>query len=174
MLATGLRIGEACAVCWEDIDLDGRTVSVRGTVLRIKGQGLMIKHATKTAAGDRVLELPTWCVEMLRGRRKLEVPDPRLRLAVASPVFPAPLSESLRDPSNTRRGIREAFKEMGMPGLTSHTFRRTVASLMDDAGLSARHAADQLGHSKPSLTQDVYYGRKVRATGAADVLEELG
>jgi integrase len=63
---------------------------------------------------------------------------------------------------------------MGMPGMSSHVFRRTVATLMDDAGLSARKAADQLGHAKPSMTQDVYYGRKMRATGAAGVLEALG
>jgi len=44
---------------------------------------------------------------------------------------------------------------------------------MDDAGLSARAAADQLGHAKPSLTADIYMGRRKRATGAAEVLEDL-
>ena len=60
-----------------------------------------------------------------------------------------------------------------MEGLTSHSFRKTVATLMDEAGLSARSAADQLGHAKPSMTADVYYGRKARATGAAAALEAL-
>lgn len=45
--------------------------------------------------------------------------------------------------------------------------------MMDDAGLTARQAADQLGHSKPSLTMDVYLGRKVQNTGAARLLEAL-
>ena len=58
-------------------------------------------------------------------------------------------------------------------GVTSHYFRKTVATLMDEAGLSARSAADQLGHAKPSLTADIYMGRKKRATGAAEVLEDL-
>jgi hypothetical protein len=44
---------------------------------------------------------------------------------------------------------------------------------MDQAGLSARAAADQLGHAKVSMTQDRYFGRKVRATGGAAVLEAL-
>jgi integrase len=44
---------------------------------------------------------------------------------------------------------------------------------MDQSGLSARAAADQLGHSHPSLTQDVYYGRRIASTGAAEVLEAL-
>jgi hypothetical protein len=41
---------------------------------------------------------------------------------------------------------------------------------LDEAGLSARSTADQLGHAKPSLTADIYMGRKKRATGA-EVLE---
>lgn len=57
--------------------------------------------------------------------------------------------------------------------MTSHTFRRTVGTLMDQAGLSARAAADQLGHAKVSMTQDRYFGRKIRATGAAAVLEAV-
>ena len=44
----------------------------------------------------------------------------------------------------------------------SHYFRTTVATLMDEAGLSAHSAADQLGHAKPSLTADIYMGRKKR------------
>jgi hypothetical protein len=38
---------------------------------------------------------------------------------------------------------------------------------MDKAGLTARAAADQLGHAKVSMTFDHYYGRSVIATGAA-------
>ena len=44
---------------------------------------------------------------------------------------------------------------------------------MDHAGLSSR-AADQLGHANTSMTSDVYFGRKILATGAAAVLEVLG
>src|SRR4051812_35846167 len=162
MVATGLRIGEACAVSWPDLDLDTGTVTVRGTVLRVKGQGLVISRP-KSAAGERVLELPSWCVALLQRRGPS-----------SGPVFPAPRSRRLRDPNNTRRDLREAFVAMGMPGVTSHAFRKTVATLMDEAGLSARSAADQLGHAKPSVTQDVYFGRRRRATGAAQVLEQLG
>lgn len=163
LAATGLRIGEACAATWSDVDLDAGTVTVSGTVLRVKGSGLVIS-APKSAAGERVLELPIWCAELLRRRQQ----------SATGPLFPAPRSRRLRDPSNTRRALREAFLEMGMQGVTSHAFRKTVATLMDEAGLSARLAADQLGHAKPSLTQDVYFGRKRRVTGAAEVLEQLG
>jgi integrase len=49
-------------------------------------------------------------------------------------------------------------------------YRKTVATLMDAAGLSARQAADQLGHAKVSMTQDNYFGRKVARAGAVEVL----
>jgi integrase len=170
MVATGLRIGEALAVRWDDLDLEAGTVEVRGTVLRVKGKGLVLKPSPKSEAGQRILTLPGWCIALLQQRAANGL-EP---IAENAPIFPAPLSGTLRDPSNTRRGLREAFAEMGLPGVTSHAFRKTVATLMDDAGLTARAAADQLGHSKTSMTQDRYMGRKVRATGAAAVLEVLG
>ena len=53
----------------------------------------------------------------------------------------------------------------------SHVFRKTAATILDEAGLSARMVADQLGHARPSLTQDVYLGRKAVGRDAADALE---
>jgi integrase len=44
---------------------------------------------------------------------------------------------------------------------------------MDQAGLSSRAAADQLGHAHTSVTTDVYFGRKVATPGSAGVLEAL-
>ena len=44
MLATGLRISEASAVQWNDVDLVQGTVQVRGNVVRLKGQGLVLQR----------------------------------------------------------------------------------------------------------------------------------
>ena len=65
MIASGARIGEVCALSWADVDLDAGTVAIRGTVLRIKGKGLVISRP-KTKAGERMLELPSWCIALLR------------------------------------------------------------------------------------------------------------
>jgi integrase len=115
--------------------------------------------------------LPRWCTDMLRdrARRHGAMADGN----GARPVFPAPLG-GWRDPSNTQADLRDAFAAAGFDWVTSHAFRKTVATLMDHAGLSARAAADQLGHANTSMTTDVYFGRKVAATGAAAVLEALG
>jgi len=170
MLATGLRIGEASAITWDAVDLDAGTVEVRGTVIRLKGQGLLLTSTTKSSAGMRMLALPTWCVDVLHARAA--------RLGAvgiahgADPVFPAPKG-GLRDPSNTQGDLRESLAWCGLPWVTSHIFRKTTATLLDNAGLSARSIADQLGHSQPSVTQNVYMGRKIASTEAAKVLEQL-
>jgi integrase len=166
LMATALRIGEALALRWADVDLAAGALTVRGTVVRVNGHGLMIKE-TKTAAGTRTLVLPIWCVETLCGRAEKYDKQPD------QPIFPALLG-GLRDPGNTRADFRDAFRAAGFAWVTAHTFRRSVATWMDQSGLTARAAADQLGHARPSITQDVYYGRKVASTGAAAVLESLG
>src|ERR1700730_2963704 len=50
--------------------------------------------------------------------------------------------------------------------------RRTLATLIDDRGLSARVGADHLGHSKVSMTQDVYMARGKTHTQVADLLDD--
>ena len=67
---------------------------------------------------------------------------------------------------------REVRDELGQPDVSSHSFRKSVATMIDDAGLSARIGADQLGHSRPSMTQDVYMNRGRVHTEVADILDE--
>ena len=58
------------------------------------------------------------------------------------------------------------------PAMTSHSLRRTTATMLDEAGLSAPVIAAQLGHARPSMTQDVYMGRKVVDARVAEALED--
>jgi integrase len=166
LMASGLRIGECLALTWGDVDLDRETVTVKSTLVRLNGRGLTIKP-TKTGAGVRTLVLPAWGVEMLRFR------EADLQQDEKEPVFPAQLG-GWRDPGNTRADFRDAFRAAGFAWVTAHTFRRSVATWMDEGGLTARAGADQLGHVRPSVTMDSYWGRRTRDTGAAEVLASLG
>lgn len=56
----------------------------------------------------------------------------------------------------------------------THTCRKTVATLLDGSGASARMIADQLGHSRVSMIQDVYLGRHVANAGNLAALESYG
>jgi integrase len=56
--------------------------------------------------------------------------------------------------------------------VTTHSFRKTIATLIDDAGLSARIGADHLGHAKVSMTQDRYMSRGRVHPQVAELLEQ--
>lgn len=161
MLSTGCRIGEALAVLWSQVDLAAGTVEITHTIIRVSGEGLLRKW-TKNR-NERLLLLPPLGVAMLRRRF---VPGTQLD----KPVFPDSVG-GFRDPSNTSRAIRDARGEEAMSWITSHAYRKTTATLLDDAGHSARQVADQLGHARPSMTQDVYMGRRVLNPAAAEALE---
>ncbi|MGY4712862.1 site-specific integrase [Mycolicibacterium sp. CBM1] len=107
---------------------------------------------TKTAAGRRVIPLPAFAIVTLTERRNLPY------LGQQSVIFPS-TNGTLRDPDNFAGQWRRIRDELGVPDVSSHSFRKTVATLIDDAGLSARIGADHLGHAKVSMTQDRYMSR---------------
>ncbi|PZS25128.1 MAG: hypothetical protein DLM59_20750 [Pseudonocardiales bacterium] len=184
MLATGCRIGEALALRHAAnvdgkplLDLNAKTWEVNATVVRVPKEGLIVQLRPKTVAGWRVVAVPDFAVQMVRGR------EPR---SVDGVVFTAPLAPVLRDPSNASGDLRQlldsfdcddcagtgfqlqadgSFKT-GPRGqrlrcddgpwswVTSHVFRKTVATRLDEAGFTPRHVADQLGHANPSMTLD--------------------
>ena len=160
-LATGVRIGEALAVSWEKVDLKTGFVQIDYTLIRIKGVGL-IRKGTKSSAGERTLRLPGFALTMLRRRK--------LASGGRGPVFPD-TEGGWRDPSNTSRDLRDARGSEEFAWVTSHVFRKTAATEMDVAGLTARQIADQLGHAKVSMTQDRYLGRRAGGNEAAEALE---
>lgn len=162
MLGTGVRIGEALAVSWAEVDLAAGQVAIVHTLARIDGVGL-IRKSTKSSAGERTLDLPGFVLSMLR-RRKLASGGG------CGPIFPDSIG-GWRDPSNTSRDLRRARGSTEFAWVTSHVFRKTAATEMDRAGLSARQIADQLGHSKISMTQDHYLGRRSVGREAADALD---
>ncbi|WP_342744185.1 tyrosine-type recombinase/integrase [Mycobacterium terramassiliense] len=80
-------------------------------------------------------------------------------------------SGTVRDPENFNTAWRMVREGLGMPNVTSHSFRKTVATLIDDAGLSARIGADHLGHARVSMTQDRYMSRGRVHNQVADLLD---
>ena len=70
MLAAGLRIGEALAMTWADVDLDAGTVEVDWKLLRIKGEGLRRVRRLKAGEGSSCRRsLSPCCVAGTRARR---------------------------------------------------------------------------------------------------------
>lgn len=159
MLSTGVRIGECLAVTFDDVDFAEGTVRIDHGITRVIGKGL-VRGRTKTRSANRTLQLTPWTLQML---------EERYTMLGEGPVFPS--SEGTwRDPSNTGRQFRAARERAGFDWLTTHAFRKTAATVMDEGGLTAREIADHIGHSRISMTQDVYMGRRVATDRAVSAL----
>jgi integrase len=171
-VGTGERTGEGLAVHWAHLDLSRGVAEWAGGVVRVRGRGQLI-NTGKTEVSARTLNLSGWLVEMLRDRQvkvaRVQGVDPD---QLDGPVFPNSLG-GLRDKHNTLAQWRDFRAEAGFGWVTIRTFRRSVATILDEAGLSARQIADQLGQSKISTTQDVYMGRRAPGRAAADALEVI-
>lgn len=163
-IGTGLRRSEVMALRWVDVDEDSNTATIRGKVIRVKGTGLVRKEYTKTAAGMRTIPLPRFVMDMLKQRR--EEPRPN-EFGV---IFPS-TTGTLRDPSNFAKQWRKVRGAFDLPEVTSHSFRKALATLIDDAALSARIGADHLGHRHVSMTQDRYFGRGRQHPEVAEMLD---
>lgn len=201
MLATGCRIGEALALrrgLNPDgkplLDLDAKTWEVNATVVRVPKQGLLVQPRPKTAAGWRVVAVPDFAIRLVRGRDVQHVDGVVFTAPLASTLRdPSNASGDLRQLLDSfdcdmcaRTGFQleaDASFKIGSRGqrlrcdegpwswVTSHVFRKTVATRLDEAGFTPRQVADQLGHANPSMTLDVYFGRQVVSAAATQVLD---
>jgi integrase len=159
----GCRIGELLALDYEtSVDFEAGTVWFHGTVVRITGQGLQVQDHTKSLKGMRTIRPPEWVMEILK-RRAGEADSPW--------VFPSD-SGGLRDPDSVRRVIRRLVSGTPYAGLHPHDWRHYVATVLDEAGLSARQIADYLGHEQVSTTWDDYMDRGIVGEGAGPALAD--
>lgn len=151
LFGTGVRISEALhCTSWTDVDLTARTVRVRGT---------------KTAQADRTLTMSPDLTERLRERAALHG---NTGLVFGVTYFATKLGAP-RDRNNVSKALRRVFATAGVQWAGTHTFRRTVASWMDEAGHPLAEIANQLGHADTNVTAK-YLGRKTAPTRAADVM----
>lgn len=171
MLATGVRISEALALRWEDVDLnnpDGPTITVAATMVYLKGQGTIRQDKPKTASGHRVLHLPDFAVDALRDLCPAH-PEPN------QPVFTTKNSTHLSS-ANFRRSLRSALTDAGLDAKQwhPHQLRVTVGTaLAHNAGVGIENAAAVLGHSGTEITRKHYVERLRQAPDVNAVLQTL-
>jgi hypothetical protein len=105
-------------VRWDGLDLDAGLVEVRGTVVQVKGTGLVIKRP-KSDSGKRELELSRWAVAMLRRRRESAVPNkwgwfsPRPPVGCGNRRTPRPISEGFRPTRAIRGDLTRVLQDRG-------------------------------------------------------------
>lgn len=165
LIGTGVRIGEALALKWDDIDLDADvpTLLVSGTVVMVNNK-LERQDHTKTASGRRMLALPDYVVHALQRQQERRLP------AEDGLVFPS-AKGGVRSPNNVRRQLRQARGE-ALGWVTPHALRKTTATVVAEVN-GPDAAADQLGHSDGRPAARFYIDRRHRVIDNRNALALL-
>jgi integrase len=142
-VTVGLREGELLGLRWDDIDLQRRSLRVRGNATRGL-DGMRHVTAPKTAAGRRDVSLPRVAVEALAR-------TPR----TGDLVWPGPDGRPVRAPTFVS-AWKAARQRAGIRPLTFHALRHTAATLALEDGTPAHDVSRMLGHSTVATTLRLY------------------
>ncbi|MEN4312401.1 site-specific integrase [Streptococcus pyogenes] len=152
LLSTGLRIGEACALEWGDIDLENGTIAINKTY----NKNLKFLSTAKTQSGNRVVSVDK---KTLRSLKLYQMRQRQLfnevGARVSEVVFATPTRKYF-NASVRQSALDTRCKEAGIERFTFHAFRHTHASLLLNAGISYKELQYRLGHANISMTLDTY------------------
>src|SRR6266487_654343 len=156
-LTTGMRKGELLALRWDDLDLEKGVLYVQRTVSRIPGRGYL-ESEPKTKSSRRRIELPAVATEVLN---EYCVNQEKVRIKAGEKwnergiVFTNKYGGFLR-PDTVLDTFHLLLKDAGLPTMRFHDLRHSAATILFVAGVNPKVIQELLGHSKISITLEVY------------------
>lgn len=151
-LCTGLRIGEICALKWEDIDMDSGMIRISKTIQRIYVKNgtdchtEVIIDTPKTMNSMRMIPIPRDLRRMLHAHRRSA--DGKCFLITNSP---RPV-----EPRTYRNYYNKLMNELKMPKLKFHSLRHSFATRCIESRCDYKTVSALLGHSNISTTLNLY------------------
>jgi integrase len=170
---TGCRRGELAALRWEDIN--GDLITIRASAFSIGGEHGI--KATKTGRERAIVAGPEMLAVLADWRRRQEsiADEWGVRLDKSSFVLsPRPDGGLPANVHTISSAIRKVADSAGLPGIHLHSLRHFAATELLGTGVSARDAADRLGHADPAMTLRVYaHATPERQRRAADTGDQV-
>ena len=184
MVGTGLRVGEAVGLRWDDVDFDNNTISVNHTLIyynHAKGGCYFGINTPKTRAGERTIPMIESVREAILQEKEYQK-EAGIKCTARVDGFTdfifvnrfgntqhqGTLNKALR------RIIRDCNQEILdktkdkdnvilLPNFSCHTLRHTFTTRLCESGINIKVIQSVLGHADVSTTLDIY----------ADVTKEL-
>ncbi len=156
-VTTGMRQGELLALRWSDVDLEGRAVRVRATLVETKS-GFEFAEP-KSARSRRQISLTLVAATALRRHRAAQIEE-RLRAGAAWTDHDLVFASGVREPLDGSNILRRSFYPLlagaNLPHVRFHDLRHSAATLMLSHGVPLKIVSEILGHSQISITADTY------------------
>lgn len=149
-LYMGLRVGELCALRWEDVDFENNILHIRNAVHRIPQE--IGGRSTKLVVGEpksessvRDIPLPCFLSKILLRKKESEKGSSNDFLFKGTKT-------ACRDPRTMQRKIEKLSQELGLSGVHMHTLRHTFATRCLEKGIHYEVLSEFLGHSSAQIT----------------------
>lgn len=149
-LFTGLRLGEICALQWEDISIAEQLIHVRRTMQRIQTRG----GQTRTRI---ILSTPKSACSV----RTIPIPDVLLQIMVSQNMdqagfFLTGSAQYYIEPRTMQNRFKRALKASGIADANYHALRHTFATRCIEAGFDVKSLSEILGHASVNITMNRY------------------
>ncbi len=145
----GLRVGEALALRYGDIDLRKNIINVNKTLTKDKNEHVIMGDTTKTYAGIREVPIPEFIRDSIIEQMVIAENNPDKQLFISN-------NGKLIDGKNVNRILKERLSKLGIEGITTHSLRHTYGTRCVEAGMRAVALQRLMGHTDVSVTLNTY------------------
>lgn len=151
-LSSGIRIGEICALTWEDIDTENGTIHIRKTIQRIymiedgNRRTELLLDTPKTKNSIREIPMSRELLRMLKPFKKIVNPSFFVLTNDAKPT----------EPRTYRSYYKNLMRDLEIPELKFHGLRHSFATRCIESNCDYKTVSVLLGHSNISTTLNLY------------------
>lgn len=147
---TGIRIGELCALKWDDINLSEKRMSVNKTMQRIRVKTPAIRKTEikilepKSTSSIRTIPLPDFIVDLFAGFY-----TPEAFLLTGDTLYYV-------EPRTMQKRFKRILLNCGIQDANFHAIRHTFATRCIELGFDAKSLSEILGHASVAITMNRY------------------
>lgn len=152
-LFTGMRIGEVCALRWENISLKEKVIKVSATMQRLhnfaedrEAQTKVVISTPKSANSARVIPLTESALSLCSKRM---INHPMAFVLTGE-------TEHYIEPRALQYRLNKFTKDCGLEGVHFHTLRHTFATRCVEVDFELKSLSEILGHASPRITLERY------------------
>lgn len=150
VLYTGLRIGELCALTWNDIDLDNCTLDINKALSfdidLITNEKITTEKYTKTSHSVRKVIIPKYIISFLKDLKQIN----------KTGYFIETTNNKRNKLDKYRSLFKETINKLNIEKINFHALRHTYATRAIESGMDVKTLSELMGHSSPFITQSIY------------------
>lgn len=148
-LYTGLRIGEICALCWEDISFDNQTIYIHKTMQRIQVNGhpktKVIITSPKSECSKRIIPINSTLLSILQ----------KYQNNYEGYILTGTCNKYM-EPRTLENHFKKILTKCDLKSFNYHTLRHTFATRCIEVGFDVKSLSEILGHSSVNITMNRY------------------